>query len=256
MNPVPHATDSVAAASVISRSGILLHGSFFLLLLSMGVAIYFTPVLGWLAERQALQAELAAFGWAAPLVFIGLSALLSAVGAPRLLLCSLAGAAFGWAEGLLWSQAGTLLGAYLTFLAVRCSGREPILRRYPRLDRFTGRIAGRGLVAVLLLRQLPMNGFYNNLLLGLSPVTHRHFLLGSLLGYLPLGITAVLIGAGLMQSGTAKIAGYAAAALAVFVVLGFGLKRLARAKAGPVPSARTGISLLPETDGSERRPIL
>ena len=244
MNSYPSASTSTPAMTVKPPASALSHLILFLVLVALGGAVYFTPVMDWLSERQTLQARLAVFGWAAPWIFIGISALLTMLGAPRLLLCSLAGAAFGALEGLLWSQAGTLLGAYLTFLAVRQGGRDLVLRKFPGVEHFAGKITGRGLLAVLLIRQLPMNGFYNNLLLGLSPISHRHFLLGSLLGYLPLGFTSVLIGAGLMASDTAKTAGYALAAATAFVILGFGLKRLVRNKSTPVE----------DTDGSESRP--
>jgi uncharacterized membrane protein YdjX (TVP38/TMEM64 family) len=214
------------------------------LILALGLAVFFLPLKSWMSEGQAIKAQLDGFGLAAPLVFVAGSALLAAIGAPRLVLCSLAGLLFGVSRGLLWSQLGTLLGAYGTFLAVRTFGREAILRRYPKLDRYSERIRGRGLLAVLLIRQLPMNGFHNNLLLGLSPVGHRDFLLGSLLGYLPLGVTAVLIGAGAVQTDPSRLIQYATAALAAFLLLGFLLKQwvgLAR-RAGPPPlSANNGL---------------
>ncbi len=66
----------------------------------------------------------------------------------------------------------------------------------------------RGVLAVLLIRQLPMAAFYNNLLLGLTPVNHRDFWIGSFLGYLPMGVTASLLGAGMIQADAAQAARY------------------------------------------------
>jgi uncharacterized membrane protein YdjX (TVP38/TMEM64 family) len=204
-----------------------------LAMLALGLAVFFLPLKSWLAEGQSIKAYLAQFGIWAPAVFVAAAAVLSAIGAPRVLLCSLAGMLFGVTFGLVWSQLGTLFGAYATFIGVRAYGREPILRRYPQLDRYSTLIHGRGYLAVLLIRQLPMNGFHNNLLLGLTPVRHRHFLVGSLIGFLPMGVTGVLIGAGVVQTDPTRLIQYATAAIAAFLLLGYLLKRLnAAAKAG------------------------
>jgi uncharacterized membrane protein YdjX (TVP38/TMEM64 family) len=60
---------------------------------------------------------------------------------------------------------------------------------------------------------------YNDFLLGLSPVSHRDFWLGSALGFLPLGVTATLIGAGMMQHDLQQLGQYFAFAAAAFLVL-------------------------------------
>jgi uncharacterized membrane protein YdjX (TVP38/TMEM64 family) len=207
-------------------------------LLACGVVVYLTPLAGWVREEQAMTAWLASFGPWAPAVYVAGATVLVAAGVPRLLLCSIAGLAFGFTEGLVWSHAGTLLGSYLTFLFVRWSGREWSLDHFPRLQPFTHHLAERGVLTVLLIRQLPMSGFYNNLLLGLTAVSHRDFLWGSFLGFLPMGVTASLLGAGLIQADAATTARYLLLAAICFAVLGFLLKWLMlRWKAAPVALA-------------------
>jgi uncharacterized membrane protein YdjX (TVP38/TMEM64 family) len=229
-------TDCLNAAEPRRRKAAGVSGAFGLLaMLAVGLAVFFLPLKSWLSESSAIKAQLDGFGLAAPLVFVAAAGLLTAVGAPRLVVCSLAGMLFGASWGLAWSQVGTLLGAYATFVGVRAFGREPILRRYPQLDRYSERIRGRGFLAVLVIRQLPMNGFHNNLLLGLSPVRHRDFLLGSLVGFLPLGVTAVLIGAGVVQTDPTRLIQYATAGIAAFLLLGLLLKRLAGAARSAKP---------------------
>lgn len=213
-----------------------------LVLLALGLLVFLLPVKSWLDQGAVIKAQVAEFGLAAPLVFTLATALLSLIGAPRLVLCSLAGMLFGAAWGLVWSQLGTLLGGYGCFLAVRVLGRAAILRRYPRLERYSQSLRERGLVAVLLIRQLPMTGFHNTLLLGLSPVAHRDFLLGSLLGYLPLGVTAVLIGAGVVQTDPTRLIQFGAVAAVAFVVLGLILKQwLGSARALTPPTASLSV---------------
>ena len=198
----------------------------FLAVLALGAAVYLTPLQTWLAQGQLIKEHLALFGLAAPWVFTAAAALLTALGAPRLLLCSLGGMAFGFAWGLAWAQLGTVLGSYATFLFVRWRGRDYALSRFSRLRDFSQCLESRGLLAVVLVRQLPLSGFYNNVFLGLTPVSHGEFLLGSLLGYLPLGVTACLLGAGLIQANWLAGVHYAVLGLVCSLALGFALNRL------------------------------
>jgi uncharacterized membrane protein YdjX (TVP38/TMEM64 family) len=145
-------------------------------------------------------------------------------------LCSLGGMSFGFTWGLAWTQLGTVLGSYFTFLFVRRSGREFTLSHFPRLRNFSQGLESRGLLSVMVVRQLPLNGFFNTVFLGLTGVSHGAFLLGSLLGFLPLGVTACLLGSGLIQSDAVKGVQYAVIALACSVILGFLLNRLIKAK--------------------------
>ncbi|MBS1214512.1 MAG: hypothetical protein H6R26_3129 [Proteobacteria bacterium] len=192
--------------------------------------VYLTPLRNWLTEGQVIKHELATFGLAAPLVFAACCAFLVAIGVPRLLLCSLGGMIFGFAWGLLWTQIGTVLGAYATFLFVRWRGRVHTLQQFPKLRGLSQRLRGNGLVAVLVVRQLPVNGLTNGLLLGLSPVSHRDFLIGTFLGFLPQGIAACLIGAGLIHADMTRDVGYLALGVATSVLLAFGLKRFVAAR--------------------------
>lgn len=190
-----------------------------------GVILLAAPqIREWLGEEKALSLWIKGFGAWAPAAYVTASALLMAVGVPRLLLCSVAGLAFGFGWGLAWSQAGTLLGSYLTFLFVRWGGRDWSLEHFQRLKPFVHALEERGVLAVLLIRQLPMSGFYNNLLLGVTGVSHRDFLLGSFLGFLPMGITASLLGAGLIQADAAHTLQYLTLAALSFALLGLGGK--------------------------------
>lgn len=230
MRETDHSIDEQARPG---HTATLLNRGVLLLVLTLGIAIYFTPLQSWLHEGQIIKSELALFGSAAPLAFTLLAAILAAIGVPRLLLCSLAGFCFGFIWGLLYSQFATVMGSYGTFLFVRWRGRDYTLNHFPQLARFSRKLENNGLVSVLLLRQLPMNGFYNNLFLGLTAVGHRDFLLGSTLGFLPLGVTTCLIGAGLIQADLSKIVQYAALALASSVVLVYLLNRLTDAWRSP-----------------------
>jgi uncharacterized membrane protein YdjX (TVP38/TMEM64 family) len=72
---------------------------------------------------------------------------------------------------------------------------------------------------VFAVRQLPISGLVINFLLGLSPIRHRHFLLGTAFGILPEAIPFTLV-----ASGTFKLTGgntplYIAAAVGVLLLV-------------------------------------
>ena len=72
------------------------------------------------------------------------------------------------------------------FLFVRWGGRDFVLCHWPRVGRLRGRFHSHSAaLLVFAVRQLPISGLIINFLLGLSPIRHRHFLLGTAFGILP-----------------------------------------------------------------------
>ena len=209
----------------------LVKGLLFLaFLLAAQTVLFFTPLREVLHHIQEMSDRLQAMGWTAPLLFVPAVALLVLVGVPRLLLCPIGGMAFGFLPGLLWTQAGTIIGFYLTFLFVRWTGRDLFRRRRGAEGRPEPRKTARffeqgGILAVFLVRQMPLAGFYINILLGFSPVKHRDFLVGTLFGILPEAVPATLIGAGILSVSPQECTRYILAAVAglvlVWTVLGW-----------------------------------
>lgn len=189
------------------------------------LALFVAAPKDWLALGAEAKARLAATGSAAPWLFLAASALLTGVGAPRLLFCFLGGWCFGFGWGFALSHVGTLLGAYGVFLLARRVPPERLLRRFPAL-RGAAVPPGRGWWPVLLVRQLPISGLYNDILLGWSRVGHLDFWIGSTLGFLPLGVTATLMGAGAIQADLVQMGKYCALAAVLFYLLDHGLKRV------------------------------
>lgn len=185
---------------------------------------YFTPLADIIGNFPAVKSWTESSGSAGPFVFVLASALLTAAGFPRLLFCSLAGFLFDFWLGLLWSHLGTLIGAYGTFLFARWTGPAGLLEKYPRFKTLATRMENHGWFSVLLIRQLPLSGLYNDILLGLSAVGHRDFWIGTALGFLPLGVTATLVGAGIVQANLPKLAEHLGLAAVLFLALTLGLK--------------------------------
>ena len=109
-------------------------GSLLAAVLGCSLLIYSMPLKEMLNQSHQIKLWLATAGYAAPAVFTLAAALLTAVGMPRLLLCSLAGVLFGFTWGFVWSHFGTLLGAYGTFIFAHWSGRDYVQQNFQRLS--------------------------------------------------------------------------------------------------------------------------
>ena len=167
------------------------------------VLVYFTPARKYLGNIQSVKVWLLSLGWVGLAVWMGFVFVLVAAGMPRLLFCPIGGLAFGFWQGLLWTQVATLAGYYALFLFVRWGGQDFILRHWPRVGRLKKHFHGHSAaLLVFAVRQLPISGLIINFLLGLSPIRHRHFLLGTAFGILPEAIPFTLV-----ASGTFKLTG-------------------------------------------------
>jgi uncharacterized membrane protein YdjX (TVP38/TMEM64 family) len=216
------------SGSTLSQRRALALGTLISLLGLGAYLLYLLPyedLPGWV---EAIGERVALLGWYGPLAFALITAVMTGVGVPRLLMTGVAAALFGFTWGLVSSQFGALAGAYVTFALARWSGRESGLERWPRLQRFTGLLSERGIIPVLLIRQLPVSSFFINLLLGLTAVRTRDFFIGSMIGFLPEAIPVALIGAGLAQGSFAEMLKYLLVGMLLFVTLGLLLRWLLR----------------------------
>ena len=92
------------------------------------------------------------------------------------------------------------------------------------MNRFTKILEHGGIPAVILVRQMPVHGMVLNLILGLSPVRQRDFLIGTAIGLFPEAIPFTLIGKGAKQGSIGKSMIYIIVALLVLVILWLGVK--------------------------------
>lgn len=166
--------------------------------------------------------------WAVPAFTLGMAVLVT-VGVPRLALCTVGGMVFGFWGGMIWGQVGTLLAYYVVFLFVRLGGYRSHIQALPQLARFSGLLRRGGVPAVILARQIPLHGLLINVMLGLSRIRHRDYLLGTLIGILPEAIPFTLVGTSLTQQSDWSKAGYLAGAVIlvalVWLLLAWHLRR-------------------------------
>ena len=181
---------------------------------------YLTPARMYFADIQTVKRWLISLGWMGPAAWMAIVFTLVAAGMPRLLFCPIGGLAFGFWHGLLWTQVATLVGYYALFLFVRWGGRDFVLRHCPRVGRFNGHFHGHSAaLLVFAIRQLPISGLIINFLMGLSPIRHRHFLLGTAFGILPEAIPFTLVASGMVKLTSQNTPLYIAAAVAVLLLV-------------------------------------
>jgi phospholipase D1/2 len=134
--------------------------------------------------------SLAGSPWRVPLVLVAFVAA-SVVAVPILALIGATVVALGPVLGFACSAAGTMLAASATFGIGRLIGREPLRRRFGnKLDALEKRIAKSGVIAIALIRKVPVAPFtFVNMGLGALGIRYRDFMFGTALGMLP-GIAA------------------------------------------------------------------
>jgi len=156
--------------------------------------------------------------WAKPL-FIAVGTAIIAVGVPRTVVSLAGGMLFGIAMGLGTAMIATMLSAMLTFYIGRWAGRRYIRRRFgERLGEVRTVMKEHGVVAMILIRQLPITALASNLLCSVSGVRATHYFVGSFIGLLPGAIIFVVFGAGVRRDFGLR----ATAASLLLVVLTFG----------------------------------
>lgn len=188
------------------------------------LVVHLTPLKQYATNFQYWKDSMDRMGYLGSLAFGLVCTLLIAMGVPRLVFCAAAGMLFGFWEGFIIGQLTALFGSYLTFVFSRWGGREWVARRIENRRHLRELLRRPSVFAVFLVRQLPIAGVVPNLVLGVTPVRHRTFLLGSFLGFLPSTAMVTIIGSGLgkqslthsMGQITAAMLGLGAASLIVW----------------------------------------
>jgi uncharacterized membrane protein YdjX (TVP38/TMEM64 family) len=139
--------------------------------------------------------------------------------------------ALGPVLGFICAAVGTLLAASATFAVGRLIGRKAMRRWLGRKAQLLEReLEGRGVVAVALIRKVPIAPFtIVNMLVGASGVPYREFIVGTMLGMLP-GIAAfALVGdriVDLFRDPTPQNIALVVGAIALWAGVVIGLQRL------------------------------
>jgi uncharacterized membrane protein YdjX (TVP38/TMEM64 family) len=133
--------------------------------------------------------------WWAPLAVILVYTPASFIMFPRWLITMTAVLAFGPWHGFVYAMTGVILAGIATFIPGRLVGRDTVRRLAgPRLKPVTKFMEQRGLIAVTLVRLVPIAPFpVVNLVMGAMRVKLWHFVLGTFAGMLPGMIAATVL---------------------------------------------------------------
>ncbi len=134
--------------------------------------------------------------WYAPLVAIAAFIAGGLIAFPVLVLIAATSAALGPWLGFVSAMIGVLASALLTFGIGRMIGQARLQRLLgPRMARLQRRVASRGIIAVVIMRMVPVAPFsIVNVIAGATTLRLRDFLIGSGLGMAPGIITMAALG--------------------------------------------------------------
>jgi uncharacterized membrane protein YdjX (TVP38/TMEM64 family) len=163
----------------LARRRLITIASLLLALIALGIAWQWTPLREWLDVPALVGYTLGALAVIPITILIAITIL-----------------AFGSWLGFTYSLAGTLISAALTYGLGQLIGRQWVRRLAgARLNRLSRQLAKRGVLAVLVVRVVPVAPFtVVNLVAGASHIRFRDFMLGTTIGMLPglLGMTVFM----------------------------------------------------------------
>lgn len=195
-----HATAAVAAGKVMTMRRVL---PVLPLLVLIALGVWLTHDLGWqtLARHQArLLGWVAAHPVLAPGVFVLAYAATTALSLPQAsLLTAIGGLLFGPLLAAPLAAVGAAAGGALLLVMLRATLADPLARQRARIPAtMRARLERDGLYYLLFVRLLPVFPFWLvNLAAAVTDLTLRDFVLGTLIGVLPLSFAIASIGAGI-----------------------------------------------------------
>jgi uncharacterized membrane protein YdjX (TVP38/TMEM64 family) len=148
---------------------------------------------------EQVRQYLREFGIWAPVVFIAIYTL-GTIFIPSTPFMAVAGILFGFKYGLIYTIIGGFVSSLIVFTVARVLGKhwaESILEhRYMRkLDQYNKNLESGAMFDLILLRIAPIMPFnVLNILMGVSRIKTRDYILGTLIGLIPSNLVAVYFG--------------------------------------------------------------
>lgn len=193
MSPPPPAAPRSVRSTRAARVRRGLRGAAAVSVLAGAVLIWRTGLLADF-DLDALQGWVADAGPAGPLLYVALFSLLQPFGLSAHVFLVAAGMLWPTTVGLPLGLAGLMGGASVSFGFARKMGKAAVQDRIPeKLARYEQALADRGLKTVLVLRLAFFTFFPVSLAMGVSKVSWRDYLLGTLLGCVPMAVVDVVL---------------------------------------------------------------
>jgi uncharacterized membrane protein YdjX (TVP38/TMEM64 family) len=214
-----------------------------LLLLGGGIAALAAAAL--LLPLEAVPRVAASLGSAGPAAAVAAGALLMAALVPRTAVSVACGALFGPLGGFWCALSAALLGAVLTYAAGRWAGRGLLAAKVGgRLHRLDGWLSRRGLLAVIVVRLLPLAPYgLIGYAYGTTSVRPRHYLVGTLIGAAPSCFSYATIGAAVVSPGSMTAITFIPAAAGMIISSAAAWHWRQAARRSPAPAAAPSAAL-------------
>ncbi|QGY41676.1 SNARE associated Golgi protein [Pseudodesulfovibrio cashew] len=206
-----------------NRSGVRAVAKGLVMAAGLGLAVYLARFLGlgdMLGDTQWFNEHVLGHGVLSVFIYLGVSAVFTAVGLPRQLIGFLGGFAFGVGWGTVLSTLGSGMGCALAACYARWGGRELVARKLGhRIGRLDGFLRHKPFKTALAIRFFPLgSNVLTNLAAGISSIPLVPFIVGSTLGYVPQSFIFALFGAGMNRESSTGVALTVAMAVVLFVV--------------------------------------
>jgi len=185
-----HPSKAPAAAKPLAIVGVIAA------IASLALLWRYTPLADVVTSENVIAtAQRLAQHWWAPLLMIVFYTPASVVMFPRPLITMAIVVTFGPWEGLVYAMSGVLLAAIAGYVLGRQVNRERVRRiAGPRLNRISTVLQRRGILAVALVRFVPVAPYQVvNVVMGAMRVKPRDFVIGTFLGMLPGALAATVL---------------------------------------------------------------
>ena len=181
-----------------------------------------------------LEDAFAGSGGLGPVLYAALYAALTVAFVPGLPLTLAAGALYGAVGGAVVSVVGASVGATAAFAIARHSARGSVERvRGPRLEALEDRLSGKGFLALIVLRLIPVVPFNAlNYAAGATSISGRDYVLATGFGIIPGAVAYASLGAGLDDPASPLFIGAAVAAVGLGLLAKVYSDRLALPRSG------------------------
>lgn len=180
----------------VRKRPLIIAAGLLLFIAALALAWKYTPLAKWVtAETVIGVAHAFADHWWAPLLIVLSYTPASMVMFPRPLLTMAAVVVFGPYEGFIYAMSGVILAGTAGYAIGRLVHRDTVRRvAGPRLNRLTGVLQRRGIIAVTLVRFVPIAPYLVvNIVMGAMRIRLHHFVVGTFLGMLPGALAATVL---------------------------------------------------------------
>ena len=177
--------------------GLLIVGIAVLVAAGLALAWRYTPLADLVTPKSAIAfAESLADYWWAPLAVILSYTPATLVMFPRWLITIAAVAIFGPWAAFAYAELGIVVAALCGYVIGKLVSHETVRRMTgPRMHQFTRLLRRRGLIAVTMVRFVPIAPFMVvNVVMGAMRIRLHHYLIGTVLGMLPGMLATTVLG--------------------------------------------------------------